>query len=259
MSHTTIEVRSNALTTSNVIIADIGFIIPLGGGSFAYTDDADILRLITSSDLLTLTTDNAFPAAAPGNTNSLILSDGVNDIPPGEEEDFLGGMEAKRRNNCAATTNPTGNDDSLLGYTPCSRWTNITTGEGWILVREPSPGNADWRRITGVIGNEFSITLDFDYTTASPADFGIVRISDLIIRSEIEVTTPFDDPAATLRLQLGTGEIIIQQAEVDPGAVGNYGNDDNLKAASQTTGRLVISPGISTQGAGRVVLSIRSA
>lgn len=81
---TTLIIKSNAGTGSNVLVRDLGILIPPAGGSETFTDDANIARCQRSTDLFTLATDGAF-----GATSTLILNDGTSDIPPGSIGDFL--------------------------------------------------------------------------------------------------------------------------------------------------------------------------
>lgn len=258
MSHVIMGVRSNGLTLSNVIISDIGFIIPFGGTTITYTDDLDVAKLLSSGDLVTFTQDNAYPAAGPGNTNTLILTDGTNDIPPGGVNDFLGGLEQGRRNNCDAITNPAVTDDDSIGYAVCSRWVNTLTGEAWMCT-DATAGAAQWVRISGVVGNEYAIILDFAYNDASPKVFGTLNLNDTIINSEIEIFTDFDDVASLLQLSITGQDTILATGDVDATLIGTYGNETNYTVSPASTLTLAISPGSSTQGAGRVTVSVRSA
>ena len=101
---------------------------------------------------------------------------------------------------------------------------------------------------------------DFDFTTTSPHDFAPLEAGDYVTDWELEVTTAFDDPAAWLTLGTvsATGSILAINQN-DPGTVGTYASQENFKASGSDAVRLVISPGTSTQGAGRVVVTIRRA
>lgn len=79
---------------------------------------------------------------------------------------------------------------------------------------------------------------------------------DFILDTELEVLTPFDDPAATLSIgTAGDNNLVIDTSENLPGTVGNYGTQENFEFLASETVRIFISPGTSTQGSGRVTLS----
>jgi len=65
-------------TASNVLIRDLGIIIP-GSGSETLSGFLEPEEIAGSSDLIAYCTDNA---VSPG-VSTLKLNDGVNDIPPG--------------------------------------------------------------------------------------------------------------------------------------------------------------------------------
>ena len=85
----TIIIRSNLDTVSNVLIRDLGILIPPGGGSETFTDETNYDLVRASQNLQTLASDGVFPGGADPSDNTLILNDGVNDIAPGDLEGFF--------------------------------------------------------------------------------------------------------------------------------------------------------------------------
>ena len=152
MSHVILGIRSNALTVSDVVISDTGHIIPAAGGFVDFSDHKDTVRLLQSVDLRLLASDNAYPAAAPGNTNTLILTDGTNDIPSADVDNFLGGLELVRREQCFSTIAPTINDDEDIGYAACNLWVDVSEPALYIC-QDASPGAAIWVKIASLDGS----------------------------------------------------------------------------------------------------------
>lgn len=82
---TTVVIRSNAATVSDVLVRDLGEFIPSGGTSVSYTNRAAIANIAVSVDVRTLATDDAFGA----NNSTLIINDGTNDIAQADIDAFL--------------------------------------------------------------------------------------------------------------------------------------------------------------------------
>lgn len=81
----TIVIKTNPSHGTDVLIADLGFLIPSSGGSITITSRIDIQKLMASNDLITLATDDVYSG-----TSTIILNNGTNDIPQGLVESFLG-------------------------------------------------------------------------------------------------------------------------------------------------------------------------
>lgn len=80
-------VRSNVDTTTDVLVPDLGLVIPSGGGSETFTDDSEIIEVqvsATTGSLNVLLTDGAFPGGGEASSDTLILNNGTMDIPPGD-------------------------------------------------------------------------------------------------------------------------------------------------------------------------------
>jgi hypothetical protein len=82
----TLIIKTNASQATDVLIKDLGFLVPNSGGSVTFTDIRNLQDCNTSVNLRTLTTDNAFGA----NSSTLILNNGVSDIPQAQASDYLG-------------------------------------------------------------------------------------------------------------------------------------------------------------------------
>jgi len=106
---------------------------------------------------------------------------------------------------------------------------------------------------------EQTVIQSFTYLDSSPLDFDSFVAGDEILDSEIEITTVFDDPAAALSLGtiLQGANVILAISHIDPTVLGTYHNPINYTIGGADQGRLAINPGTSTQGAGRVVLTVR--
>jgi hypothetical protein len=85
-----IVVRSNLGTVTAVLIRDMGILIPPAGGSETFTDLSNINDARVSDDLRAYCTDGLFPGPPDPSDNTLILNDGVNDVPPDAIDEFLG-------------------------------------------------------------------------------------------------------------------------------------------------------------------------
>lgn len=100
----------------------------------------------------------------------------------------------------------------------------------------------------------------FTFATASPLDFGTLVSGDEILDAEIDITTVFDDAAALLSLgQVSSPGNIFSTADVDTTKLGTYHVGENFLVSGADSIRLQNLPGTSTQGAGRVTLTVRRA
>lgn len=80
----TLVIRSNALQATDVLIPDLGFIIPSSGGSVTLITDEEILFAQQSDDLLEFLLDDAHTGSS-----TLILNDGTSDIAEADVSAFL--------------------------------------------------------------------------------------------------------------------------------------------------------------------------
>ena len=103
------------------------------------------------------------------------------------------------------------------------------------------------------------IVVNFDHTTPSPMTLYNLLDGDIVLEAEVQTTEAFDDNSATI--QLGT---ILDPNRILPALPVNqvdcqYNSTYNHKIVGSQTLILTINPFTSTQGAGCVILKIRSA
>ena len=98
----------------------------------------------------------------------------------------------------------------------------------------------------------------FAYSTPSPLTILPLLANDIIDQVEIEIDTPFNDPASTLIAgTVATPDLVLGTSDVLPSAANTYGNDNNFKMVGAETLRLTLNPGTSTAGAGKVLFLVR--
>ncbi|MHA2063657.1 MAG: hypothetical protein ACXABY_04655 [Candidatus Thorarchaeota archaeon] len=139
---TSLVVRTNVLQTEDVLIRDMGVIIPGNGGSDTFTVANRLEEARQSIYLRNLTTDQKFGT----NGSTLIMSDGVDEV---EEEDasvFLDEIP-NVRNNYWLPRDPTPQDDETLGYVRGSAWVNASTQVTFTCV-SALEDNALWKRVS---------------------------------------------------------------------------------------------------------------
>ena len=100
----------------------------------------------------------------------------------------------------------------------------------------------------------------FTFSTTSPLDFGTLGSGDIVLNSEVEISTVFDDASTvvTLGLSTATGSIL-SSGEINPLKTGTYQDMANHDISGADAIRLQIVPGTSTQGAGRAIVTVRRA
>jgi len=87
----TITILTNASQGTDVLIRDLGIVIPASGGSETFTDRNNIIKCSSSRNLLTLATDDAHGAGS----STLILNDGGGNIAQADAAEFLDAMPAE--------------------------------------------------------------------------------------------------------------------------------------------------------------------
>lgn len=81
----TLVIKTNASQGVDVLVRDLGFLIPASGGQITITEQADLEDASRSDDIRTLATDDAYGVGS----STLILNDGSSDIPQADVESFL--------------------------------------------------------------------------------------------------------------------------------------------------------------------------
>ena len=120
-----------------------------------------------------------------------------------------------------------------------------------------------WKAITDVgpsAGRVDVITQAFLFSDGPTVDFGTLLNGDEIIETELEISVVFDDAAALVAVgQITNPSNILDTARTDPQTVGTYRNGENFPITAADGVRISITPGTSTQGTGRAVVTIRRA
>lgn len=136
-------VKSNAAQGIDVVIKDMGIVVPSGGASSEILAGADRSRAAGSVDLQTLVIDDAHGA----NSSTLILEDDGTAVPQANALDFLARFNltgsASIKDSLTATTDPTNANDNTQGYAVGSLWINTTTRAIFRCVFAGT-GNAVW-------------------------------------------------------------------------------------------------------------------
>lgn len=105
-------------------------------------------------------------------------------------------------------------------------------------------------------GGVYSVDyVQFTFATPSPMVLQALAAGQQIDRARIVVTTMFDDPTA--RIQLGTAGSPSLFFDLSPIGVGQFADDNILDVAAPEFLRFLVSPGLSTQGAGFIFYSVR--
>lgn len=81
----TLTIKTNVSQATDVLIRDMGILIPNSGGSASFTDTDSFSDASLSKNLRTYVTDNAFGAGS----STLIVADGSNDIAQADALNFL--------------------------------------------------------------------------------------------------------------------------------------------------------------------------
>lgn len=85
----TIVLKTNVSQATDVLIRDLGILVPNSGGSVTFTDIGNISDLKGSRNLRTLTTDDVFGAGS----STLIINDGTNDVAQAQVSMFMTSVE----------------------------------------------------------------------------------------------------------------------------------------------------------------------
>ena len=111
----TVIIKSNASQGTDVLIPDMGIIIPNSGGAETFTDTGNIQNAYESQDLRTLCTDDAHGVGS----STVILNDGASDIPQADIDEFLAeAAGVKGETGTAGDTGPAGaGETGLQGVT----------------------------------------------------------------------------------------------------------------------------------------------
>lgn len=104
------------------------------------------------------------------------------------------------------------------------------------------------------------LSVAFAFNTASPLLLVPVFAGGIMARAQIQITTAFNDPAATLLLGTSASpSLVMGAADSDPSVVDSYDQSTMLTFPGPGADKLqlTISPGASTQGAGILYYELR--
>lgn len=80
-------IRSNLDRGTQVLVPDLGFLVPGGGGSVTFSDDGNIAEINQSlvlGSLATLTNDSAYVGGTDASDHTLVIDIDGDEVPPGE-------------------------------------------------------------------------------------------------------------------------------------------------------------------------------
>ena len=99
-------------------------------------------------------------------------------------------------------------------------------------------------------------TMSFGYNDSSPKLVFPIPAGARIVFTQIQITTAFNDAAATLKLgDAGLDDRLMSTDENIPSETGEYESHLGYQYAAITNVNLIINKGLSTQGAGVVVIA----
>jgi hypothetical protein len=125
---TTLIIKTNASQATDVLLKDLGFIVPNSGGSVTFTDILNLQDCNTSTNLRTYATDDAYGV----NSSTLILNNGVSDVVQSQVNNFLstiagtqGATGLSGITGVVGTTGVFSNQTGILGFTGLQDGTGI--------------------------------------------------------------------------------------------------------------------------------------
>jgi len=237
---TTLVIKTNVSQATDVLIKDLGFLIPNSGGNVTFTDLPNLQDCNTSVNLRTLATDDAFGAGS----STLILNNGTSDIAQANVDTFL--------NQIAGVQGDTG----ILGITGVRGLTGILgiggqTGVQGLQGITGSQGATGTQGITGIQGSTGIIGITgfqgitgvqgptgfgVQGTTGFVGTTGLVGITGVIGLTGIQGATGTQGPTGTQGI---TGFIGITGIVFNSQIIGNTGNATTTSTGYQafaTTG-----------------------
>lgn len=99
----------------------------------------------------------------------------------------------------------------------------------------------------------------FTRLSGNPFDFGALVAGEAIIEVAVLIEVAFDDPTTVITFgkASATGGILPSNT-IDPTTPGTYNSEEVVPVTAADACRLQVVPGASTQGAGRVVVTIQT-
>ena len=115
-------------------------------------------------------------------------------------------------------------------------------------------GTTSWGVVTGPISQK----LNYTFSMISPALIIAVKAGSTVESIDLNVSTPFDDPTATLEVGItGLPGEVMPSNQNDPTNVATYITNLPYLVLADTNLILTLTPNASTQGAGYVLAKIR--
>lgn len=143
----TIVIKTNIAQGVDVLVSDLGLIVPNSGGNVTLVNIKDLEYVRFSNDLRELSTDDAHGA----NDSTLILNDGFDDIDQDNVDSFLTNILGNTiKSNFTAIVDPTVDDDESKNYNVGSQWVNVATNTVFECV-DATTGEAVWTTINDLI------------------------------------------------------------------------------------------------------------
>lgn len=103
------------------------------------------------------------------------------------------------------------------------------------------------------------VVVPFDFSTASPLVVQAITTGQLVKSATIRIDTVFDDATATLALgTTSSPSLFLATNENVPTQLGDYESIPNYSVTANENIELTITPGASTQGAGVVIIDLRT-
>jgi hypothetical protein len=107
----------------------------------------------------------------------------------------------------------------------------------------------------GPSGGDTSIFVPFSFADAFPLDLTVLTVGKVIIRCDVEIFTIFNDPASIAEVgTVAQPGVVLSHDKIDLLHIGQYNTLSFFSSNTIETLRLLVSPGNSTQGNGRVFL-----
>lgn len=90
MATRTLYIKSNPATVANVLVPDMGILVPFGGNTHTVDQERELQLAKGSLDLQALLVDDAFGA----NSSTLILNNGTSDVAQDQALSYLQNFNA---------------------------------------------------------------------------------------------------------------------------------------------------------------------
>lgn len=187
------------------------------------------------------------PATVEGDTATLLPGSGVTFVNEGDAQVALNGSTLRKGTALSPRV--------VQWVSPTEISLSVPLHDGDVLAAwSPSEIGSGGDR------DNIFVYAEFGFATASPLDVGVLMPGDVIENADILIEVPFDDPAATLTLGLASDPASILPASgIDPQHAGTYNNGADFPITVADAIRLEIVRGASTQGVGRVIVTVRRA